>query len=86
MNARVVPATSMAKHAGAQSAEIDLRHSADALRITVRDNGDGGADPGRGSGLHGVERRIAAFDGVVAIGSPAGGPTVITMEIPCELS
>jgi signal transduction histidine kinase len=76
----------VAKHAGAQSAEIDLRHSADALRITVRDDGDGGADPGRGSGLHGVERRIAAFDGVLAIGSPAGGPTVITMEIPCELS
>jgi signal transduction histidine kinase len=75
----------VAKHAGAQSAEIDLRHSADALRITVRDNGDGGADPRRGSGLHGVERRIAAFDGVLAIASPAGGPTVITMEIPCEL-
>jgi signal transduction histidine kinase len=76
----------VAKHAGAQAAEIDLRYSADALRITVRDDGDGGADPGRGSGLHGVERRIAAFDGVLAISSPAAGPTVITMEIPCELS
>ncbi|MGD0703334.1 MAG: histidine kinase [Trebonia sp.] len=76
----------VAKHAGAQSAEIDLRHSSGALRITVRDDGDGGADPGRGSGLHGVGRRIAAFDGVLVISSPAGGPTVITMEIPCELS
>ena len=76
----------VAKHAGAQSADIDLRHSLGALRIAVRDDGDGGADPGRGTGLRGVERRIAAFDGVLAISSPRGGPTVITMEIPCELS
>jgi signal transduction histidine kinase len=76
----------VAKHADAQSAEIDLRHTAGALRISVRDDGDGRADPGGGSGLHGIERRIAAFDGVLAISSPAGGPTVITMEIPCELS
>ena len=76
----------VAKHAGARSAEIDLRHSLGALRISVRDDGDGGADPGRGTGLRGVERRIAAFDGVLAISSPPGGPTVITMEIPCDLS
>jgi signal transduction histidine kinase len=76
----------VAKHAGAQSADIDLRHSLGALRIAVRDDGDGGADPGRGTGLRGVERRIAAFDGVLAISSPVGGPTVITMEVPCELS
>jgi signal transduction histidine kinase len=76
----------VAKHADAQSADIDLRHSLGALRISVRDDGDGGADPGRGTGLRGVERRIAAFDGVLAISSPRGGPTVITMEIPCELS
>jgi len=76
----------VAKHAGAQSAEIDLRFSLGALRITVRDDGAGGADPGRGTGLRGVERRIAAFDGVLAISSPAAGPTVITMEIPCQLA
>jgi signal transduction histidine kinase len=76
----------VAKHAGAQSTEIDLRHSLGALRISVRDDGDGGAAPGRGTGLRGVERRIAAFDGVLAIASPLGGPTLITMEIPCELS
>ena len=76
----------VAKHARAQSADIDLRYSLGSLRITVRDDGDGGADPGRGSGLRGVERRIAPFDGVLAISSPAGGPTVITMEIPCPLS
>ena len=76
----------VAKHAAAQSAEIDLRHTAGALRISVRDDGDGGANPARGSGLHGIERRIAAFDGVLAISSPAGGPTTITMEIPCDPS
>jgi signal transduction histidine kinase len=36
--------------------------------------------------LRGIERRLAAFDGVLAVSSPAGGPTVITMEVPCELS
>jgi signal transduction histidine kinase len=76
----------VAKHAGAQSTEIDLRHSLGALRISVRDDGGGGADPGRGTGLRGVERRIAAFDGVLAVSSPPGGPTLITMEIPCDLS
>jgi len=76
----------VAKHAGAQSADIDLRHALGALRISVRDDGGGGADPSRGTGLRGVERRIAAFDGVLAVNSPVGGPTLVTMEIPCELS
>jgi len=42
--------------------------------------------PPPGSGLCGIERRLAAFDGVLAISSPPGGPTAVTMEIPCELS
>ena len=76
----------VAKHAGAQRGrDRPAARARGALRISVRDDGDGGADPGRGTGLRGVERRIAAFDGVLAISSPAGGPTVITMEIPCEL-
>ena len=54
--------------------------------IDVTDNGHGGADPVRGSGLRGIERRLAAFDGVLAVSSPPGGPTAVTMEIPCELS
>ena len=76
----------VAKHSGAGAADADLRHSAGALRITVRDDGAGGADPARGTGLRGIERRLAAFDGVLAVSSPVGGPTVITMEVPCELS
>jgi signal transduction histidine kinase len=76
----------VAKHSGAGAAEADLRHSAGALRVSVRDDGVGGADPSRGTGLRGIERRLAAFDGVLAVSSPVGGPTVITMEVPCELS
>jgi signal transduction histidine kinase len=56
------------------------------LRIGVTDDGAGGADPVGGSGLRGIERRLAAFDGVLAVSSPPGGPTTATMEIPCALS
>ncbi|HLH85181.1 MAG TPA: histidine kinase [Trebonia sp.] len=76
----------VAKHAGAHAAEVDMRHSSGNLRISVSDDGAGGADPRRGTGLRGVERRLAAFDGVLAVSSPAGGPTVVTMEVPCALS
>jgi len=71
------------KHARAREAWIDVRHSAGRLRISVGDDGHGGADPARGSGLRGIERRLAAFDGVLATSSPAGGPTVVSLEIPC---
>ncbi|CAM5313444.1 histidine kinase [Streptomyces purpurascens] len=56
------------------------------LRVSVTDNGKGGAVTGAGSGLSGVERRLGTFDGVLAVSSPAGGPTMVTMEIPCALS
>ena len=45
-----------------------------------------GADPARGTGLSGIERRLAPFDGVLAISSPPAGPTVVNLEIPCALS
>jgi signal transduction histidine kinase len=75
-----------AKHADAHSVHIRAAHSAGALRIEVTDDGVGGADPERGSGLRGVERRLATFDGVLAISSPLGGPTIIVIEVPCALS
>jgi signal transduction histidine kinase len=56
------------------------------LRVGVSDDGQGGADASRGTGLRGIERRVAAFDGVLALSSPPGGPTAVTMEIPCALS
>lgn len=74
------------KHSGATRAWVMVRHSAGRLLITVVDNGQGGADPTRGSGLAGIERRLAAFDGTLDVASPPGGPTVVTMELPCTLS
>jgi signal transduction histidine kinase len=76
----------VSKHAEARETWIDIRHTDGMLRIGVTDNGHGGADPAAGGGLRGIERRLAAFDGVLALSSPPGGPTAVTMEIPCELS
>jgi signal transduction histidine kinase len=76
----------VSKHAHAAQAWVDLRHQGEMLRIGVTDDGGGGADPARGSGLRGIERRLAAFDGVLAVSSPPAGPTVVNMEIPCALS
>ncbi|QWF80403.1 sensor histidine kinase [Amycolatopsis sp. CA-230715] len=73
-----------AKH-GAHHAEIGLDHRDDLLRVVVTDDGDGGADPARGTGLRGIERRLGAFDGKFALTSPPGGPTKVLMEIPCQL-
>ena len=78
--------TNAVKHSGADRIWIDLHHAEGMLRISVTDNGRGGAAIGAGSGLAGVERRLGTFDGVLAVGSPAGGPTMVTMEIPCALS
>jgi len=74
------------KHAHAGQAWVDLRHRDGTLRLGVSDDGCGGADPAHGTGLAGIERRLAAFDGVLALSSPPGGPTVVNMEIPCALS
>ena len=63
-----------------------VRHDGGSLGVTVSDDGIGGAAPEGGTGLRGMERRLAAFDGTVAVSSPPGGPTVVTMELPCELS
>ncbi|GAA3542210.1 hypothetical protein GCM10022419_022920 [Nonomuraea rosea] len=71
-----------ARHGGARTAAVDLSSNGADLRITVTDDGMGGADPAKGSGLAGIERRLAAFDGVLALHSPPGGPTTVTMELP----
>jgi signal transduction histidine kinase len=78
--------TNAAKHSGARDARIDVRHHDGRLRIEVTDFGLGRADPAAGSGLAGVEKRLAAFDGIMAISSPAGGPTIVVLEVPCALS
>ncbi|MEV1018777.1 sensor domain-containing protein [Streptomyces sp. NPDC050264] len=78
--------TNAVKHAGADRIWVDVTHADGSLRIAVTDNGRGGAVIAAGGGLSGIERRLGTFDGVLAVGSPAGGPTMVTMEIPCVLS
>ncbi len=75
-----------AKHAGARTVRIRLEHPGTLLRVTVTDDGRGGADPDGGTGLRGVQRRLGTFDGSLVLHSPQGGPTTVTMEIPCALS
>ena len=78
--------TNVAKHAGARSVRIQLSHLAGMLRAEVTDDGAGGADPALGTGLAGVERRLATFDGILAVNSPPGGPTIVVIEVPCASS
>src|ERR1700722_8775566 len=75
------------KHSAARSAWVQLEYSSQGRLIAIiGDDGTGGAVPRIGGGLRGIERQLAAFDGVIAVTSPVGGPTVVTMELPCELS
>ncbi|MFC0864406.1 histidine kinase [Sphaerimonospora cavernae] len=73
------------RHGDATEAWIDISHRGGNLRISVSDNGHGGADPARGTGLNGIERRVAAFDGVLVVNSPVGGPTTAVLELPRAL-
>ncbi|MEV4259410.1 sensor histidine kinase, partial [Spirillospora sp. NPDC049652] len=77
--------TNVAKHSGARHAWVDVRYAAGMLRISVTDDGQGGASLSGGTGLRGIERRIGTFDGVLALSSPPGGPTIVTLELPCAL-
>jgi signal transduction histidine kinase len=78
--------TNMIRHSRAHVGSVSMRHADGSLTMIVTDDGAGGANPAAGTGLHGIERRLAAFDGTMALSSPPGGPTVITMELPCALS
>ena len=83
--------TNVAKHAGATRAEVTVDRSGDRLRVVVADDGRGGATlegagaaaNGGGTGLRGLAQRAAAVDGTLAVDSPPGGPTRITVELPC---
>jgi signal transduction histidine kinase len=77
--------TNATKHGGCGQVWVDLRHTDGVLHMTVADDGHGGADPGHGTGLRGIERRLGTFDGTIFVSSPIGGPTVVTMEVPCVL-
>ena len=75
--------TNVSKHSSADHVDLTIASDGSTLRITVRDNGDGGADPAEGSGLVGIQRRVAALDGRTSIASPAGEGTTIEVELPC---
>jgi signal transduction histidine kinase len=74
------------RHSGASRARLRACHDGAALHVVLTDDGRGGADPRRGTGLRGIERRLAAFDGTLHVSSPTGGPTELTMELPCVLN
>jgi len=78
--------SNVAKHADARRTLIRVCHDDGMLRAEVTDDGCGGAEPAHGTGLSGIERRLAAFDGILAVSSPLGGPTIVVIEVPCELS
>ncbi|MFE1192488.1 sensor histidine kinase [Streptomyces olivaceoviridis] len=72
----------ISKHSGARSASVDVWCSEERLLIQVRDDGRGGARLDGGSGMRGLADRLGAVDGLFVVDSPAGGPTVITAELP----
>jgi signal transduction histidine kinase len=75
--------TNIAKHAQASQAEVFVQRANDRLHIIVSDDGVGGADPASGTGLAGLAKRAASVDGTLEIASPPGGPTLLTVDLPC---
>ncbi|MEU4419655.1 histidine kinase [Actinoplanes sp. NPDC024001] len=75
--------TNVTKHSRADAAVVRAHRHGDQLSIVIRDDGAGGADEAAGSGLAGIRRRAEALDGVVTVSSPPGGPTTLTVELPC---
>jgi signal transduction histidine kinase len=72
----------VSKHSRASRAWVEVWRSADRLMIQVRDDGRGGADVSAGSGLAGLTERLDSVDGLFVVDSPAGGPTLVTAELP----
>jgi len=73
--------TNVVKHAGATCAKVTASADDGVLRVEVRDDGVGGADP-EGHGLVGISDRVTALGGRLAVSSPAGGGTLLTATLP----
>jgi signal transduction histidine kinase len=71
------------RHSGAAEVAVSVGYTGGALRMSVTDDGKGGADPANGTGLVGIRRRLGTFDGTLGVVSPVGGPTVVEMTLPC---
>ncbi|HWG00583.1 MAG TPA: histidine kinase [Trebonia sp.] len=75
--------TNITKHAQATQAEVYVQRADDRLHIIVTDDGVGGASPSRGTGLAGLAKRAESVDGSFDITSPPGGPTLLSVDLPC---
>ena len=75
--------TNIAKHSGATEAGVKVWRTPDTVVVEVTDNGHGGAEIRPGGGMAGLADRAATIDGVIAVVSPVGGPTVIRADLPC---
>jgi len=73
----------VAKHSGATACQVVVVAVGPALRVTVEDDGPGGAVLVPGHGLAGLADRLRAVDGVLTVDSPPGGPTRLVAELPC---
>ncbi len=76
--------TNVARHSGADRCRVTARLHGGLLRLEVADDGHGGADPARGSGLTGLADRIAAAGGRMYLSSPPGGHTLLRADLPCS--
>jgi signal transduction histidine kinase len=74
----------VAKHSSATRCDISLRREPTRLLVEVRDDGVGGATVKPGGGLAGLRDRVEALDGVLAVSSPPGGPTVVRVDQPTD--
>ena len=74
--------TNAAKHARASTVRVDVAEADRVLRLTVRDDGVGGADAARGSGLVGLRDRVEALGGTISVDSPVAGGTAIEVALP----
>jgi signal transduction histidine kinase len=75
------------KHSSANVIEIKVdTERQDVLRLHVSDDGRGGADPSRGTGLDGLRQRVSTVDGSLSVSSPPGGPTSVTVELPSRMT
>ncbi|NHC44517.1 sensor histidine kinase [Motilibacter sp. K478] len=75
--------TNGSRHSGATSIDVEVQRRGDDLHLRVTDDGKGGADESRGSGLLGIRRRVEALDGTLTMTSPVGGPTTLEVQLPC---
>ena len=74
--------TNVAKHSGAGRASVAIRRAGGIVVSTITDDGHGGADASKGTGLQGIMDRLSGVDGSLTVVSPPGGPTVLTIEVP----